>query len=300
MPSKKEQRDYVNPRLLLRGVMKSLPAVEYVRPTVVALWAHSNNFLEKDDVANGTVSFNGTISYGQLADFCGIDYETAKWRMKQLRDKHELVEWERFKLGIRFTFGVRLSGNGLTEVMDYLSEDQRAASGSPAKSSSQVTGRSSQVTEQSSQVMDGLESGNGLPPLAFDLAYLAKTTGSVVDRTSSLRSVDPNQHQGQPQEQPRSRAYQIQEDESPSIPVQSPATQPRVIPPPAAPKEPALTFEEAIAGHDWDGDRVLGCDACTLCGLKAAEIYKKGIIKCVRKELAKSTTANSLLFRVED
>ena len=195
MPTKKEQRDYVNPRLLLRGVMKSLPAVEYVRPTVVALWAHSNNFLEKDDVANGTVSFSGTVSYGQLADFCGIDYETAKWRMKQLRDKHELVEWERFKLGIKFTFGVRLSGNGLTEVMDYLS-----ASGLPAgcqrDSSSQVTKESSQVTEQSSQVMDGVESGNRLPPLAFDLAHLAKVTGSVVTG-HSLRSADPKQYQEQ-------------------------------------------------------------------------------------------------------
>jgi hypothetical protein len=219
MPAKKEQRDYVNPKLLLRGVMKSLPAVEYVRATVVALWAHSNNFLEKDDVADGTVSFNGTISYGQLADFCGIDYETAKWRMKQLRDKHELVEWERFKLGIRFTFGVRLLGNGLTAVMDYLSDN-----------SSQVTEDSSQVMKRSSQVMDGLESGNGLPPLAFDLALSGEELSGLCEQDTSLRSEEQEQEQ---HPEPR----QIDEDDYPGVPVHPPSPQAIAVPPAAPPPD---------------------------------------------------------------
>lgn len=111
MPEKKE-RDYVNPKALLRQIMKSLPAEEYVRSTVAALWSFSNGFIEKNDIANGTVWFSGTVAYSQLADFCAIGESTAKWRMVQLRDKWELVEWERTKYGIKFTFGVSLSADG--------------------------------------------------------------------------------------------------------------------------------------------------------------------------------------------
>jgi hypothetical protein len=111
MPEKKE-RDYANPKRLLREIMKSLPAEEYVRSTVAALWMFCNDYIEKDDIANGTVSFSGTVSYSQLAGVLAIGESTAKWRMNQLRDKYELVEWERTNYGIKFTFGVSLSAGG--------------------------------------------------------------------------------------------------------------------------------------------------------------------------------------------
>jgi hypothetical protein len=251
----KEPRDYVNPKLLLRGVMDSLPPVEYVRSTVAALWAHSNNFLEKDDVTDGIVSFHGTISYGQIAEFCGVDYETAKWRMKQMRDKYELVVWERFKMGIRFTFGVRLSGNGLTEVMDYLSDF------------SQVTAQpeSGNKPVQSGNRM--AQSGNGLPPLAYQ-AYLAKTSGDAL--TELEQTGNDEQHQ------PRS---------SPKVSVQ-PAAQPGVIPPASEPDIEIEGLEEvievgpevALLLHDWDNpDNPLGCDSCLVCGVKAATVRKTGV-----------------------
>jgi len=111
MPEKKE-RDYVNPKRLLRDILKSLPMEEYVHSTVAALWMFSNNYIEKDDIANGTVSFSGSISYSQLAEVLAIGDSTAKWRMNQLREKFQLVEWERTKFGIKFTFGVYLSPDG--------------------------------------------------------------------------------------------------------------------------------------------------------------------------------------------
>jgi hypothetical protein len=111
MPEKKE-RDYVNPKRLLREIMKSLPAEEYVRSTVAALWMFCNDYIEKDDIANGTVRFSGTVSYSQLAEVLAIGESTGKWRMNRLRDEFQLVEWERTKFGIKFTFGVPLSANG--------------------------------------------------------------------------------------------------------------------------------------------------------------------------------------------
>lgn len=110
--SEKKERDYINPKWLVRQIMKALPAEEYVRSTVAALWTFSNGFIEKDDIASGTVSFSGSVSYSQLAEVLAIGESTAKWRMNQLRDKYQLVEWERTKFGINFTFGVSLSPNG--------------------------------------------------------------------------------------------------------------------------------------------------------------------------------------------
>lgn len=110
--AEKKERDYVNPKRLLRDIMKSLTAEEYVRSTVVALWTFCNDYIEKDDIANGTVSFSGTVSYSQLAEVLAIGESTAKWRMKMIRDRWELVEWDRTKFGINYTFGVSLSPDG--------------------------------------------------------------------------------------------------------------------------------------------------------------------------------------------
>lgn len=109
MTEKKEIK-LVNPKRLLRQILKSLPAEAWVRSTVAALWTFCNDFIAEEDIAHGIVSFGGTVSYSQLAGLLAIGESTAKWRMIQLRDKYELVEWERTKYGIKFTFRVSLSG----------------------------------------------------------------------------------------------------------------------------------------------------------------------------------------------
>jgi len=109
----KEAREYVNPKRLLRLILKSLPAEQWVRSTVAALWTFCNDFIEEEDIANGTVVFSGSVSYSQLAELLAIGESTAKWRINQLRDKYELIEWERTKFGIKFTFGASLSAKGV-------------------------------------------------------------------------------------------------------------------------------------------------------------------------------------------
>ena len=73
---------------------------------------YGRNYIEKDDVANGTVTFSGSVSYSQLAEVLAIGESTAKWRMTRLRDEYQLVKWERTKFGIKFTFGVSLAVDG--------------------------------------------------------------------------------------------------------------------------------------------------------------------------------------------
>lgn len=101
---------YINRRL-----MECLPAdvEEFVCPTILGLLSFSGQYLKKPDLEAGRISFGGTVSYGQLAAFCKIDYETAKWRVKQLRERWGLVDWKRTKLGI--SFKVSYTGNGLTD-----------------------------------------------------------------------------------------------------------------------------------------------------------------------------------------
>ncbi len=117
MPEKKE-RDYVNPKRLLRGIMKSLPAEEYVRSTVVVLWTFCNDYIEKDDIANGTVSFSGTVSYSQLAEVLAIGESTAKWRMKMIRDGGSLfIGTVRSTVSSsRSVFRYHLTGGNATQI----------------------------------------------------------------------------------------------------------------------------------------------------------------------------------------
>ncbi len=108
MPEKKEIKR-VNPKWLLRQIMNSLPAEAWVRSTVAALWTYCNDFIQEEDIANGTVVFSGTVAYSQLAQLLAIGESTARWRMTQLRDEYQLVEWEGTKLGIEFTISISLS-----------------------------------------------------------------------------------------------------------------------------------------------------------------------------------------------
>jgi hypothetical protein len=109
MTQKKEIKR-VNPKWLLRQILKSLPAEAWVRSTVAALWTFCNDFIREEDIANGTVGFSGTVAYSQLAQLLAIGESTAKWRMKHLRDEYQLVEWEGTKFGVKFTISISLSG----------------------------------------------------------------------------------------------------------------------------------------------------------------------------------------------
>ena len=96
-PTKKPEIERLNPKLVARRIMALLPKTgarnSYVQTTIQALHNHSNGFLLKPDLDAGRVHFTVNVSYSQLAEYCGCDFETAKWRCRQLRDKWKLITW---------------------------------------------------------------------------------------------------------------------------------------------------------------------------------------------------------------
>ena len=91
----KKEREYVNPKYLLRKIIESLPAElpEELVCTVLNLYAHSNGFLEKADVDAGVFSFTVTASFSQLAKVCHITPKGMKKRLIRLRDEWHIVDW---------------------------------------------------------------------------------------------------------------------------------------------------------------------------------------------------------------
>ena len=84
----KKEREYVNPKYLLRKMLESLPAElpEELTCTVLNLYAHSNGFLEKADVDAGVFTFTVTASFSQLAKVCHLTPKGMKKRLIRLRD----------------------------------------------------------------------------------------------------------------------------------------------------------------------------------------------------------------------
>jgi hypothetical protein len=171
----KAEREPLHPAYINRRLMECLPSdvEEFVCGTILGLFSFSGQWMTKAELEAGRIEFAGSVSYSQLAAFCKIDYETAKWRVKQLRDRWGLVSWKKLKLGIGFTVAYETvnqltdcdeseTGNGLPESKSPKGHDR------VTRGLRQGHESSSQVTEQSSQVISGVESGNGLPPLSLN------------------------------------------------------------------------------------------------------------------------------------
>jgi hypothetical protein len=92
----KKEREYVNPKYLLRKMLESLPAElpEELTCTVLNLYAHSNGFLEKADVDAGVFTFTVTASFSQLAKVCHLTPKGMKKRLIRLRDDWHIASWE--------------------------------------------------------------------------------------------------------------------------------------------------------------------------------------------------------------
>lgn len=110
------KREPVHFGFLMRTLMKNLPTdvEEFVCPTILALHAHCDNFMLKEDLEAGRIGFAGKITYDQLAGFCKISRQAAKWRVKECRDRWNLLVWKRGKLGIYFRISYE-RGNGLAD-----------------------------------------------------------------------------------------------------------------------------------------------------------------------------------------
>jgi hypothetical protein len=92
----KKEREYVNPKYLLRKIMESLPPElpgELIC-TVLNLYAHSNGFLEKADVDAGVFTFTVTAPFSQLAKVCHLTPKGMKKRLIRLRDDWHIASWQ--------------------------------------------------------------------------------------------------------------------------------------------------------------------------------------------------------------
>jgi hypothetical protein len=120
MAPKQPEVERLNPKLVVRRMNALLPRPGarqgYIQATIQSLWNHSNGFLLEPDLDAGHVHFAVNVAYSQLAQDMCCDFETAKWRCRQLRDKWQLITWttnNNPKKGNDFV--VDYSGNGLPE-----------------------------------------------------------------------------------------------------------------------------------------------------------------------------------------
>jgi hypothetical protein len=212
--SQDKKREPVHYGYLSRRLMECLPAVsnreDFISPTISALFAFSDTFLTKEDLAAGRITFSGTASYDQLAAHMKADRETAKKRCEQLRERWGILDWKRSKYGISYRVsyqqacvmaegsdGVkycRLHGypdpelvyenDGCPvwfELQPFQSGNQLPYSESgnplPISESSQVLGIPSQVSELIESGIQTIESGTRVPPLS--LSVLKETVDTV-------------------------------------------------------------------------------------------------------------------------
>ncbi len=162
--SQDKKREPVHPGYILRRLSECLPSdvEEFVVPTINALFAFSGQFLFKEDLEAGRIRFSGIVAYKQLASVCRCAVRTARWRVKQLRDRHQLLTWKISQHGIYFTASYSLVGNGLLNSTS-------------AESVRDVYGKATGSVRENIEVGNGTsEVGNGLPPLSFNCQNLDK------------------------------------------------------------------------------------------------------------------------------
>lgn len=150
-----------------------------------------------------------------------VDPSTAKWRMRKMRDSFQLVEWSRFKFGIKFSFRVRLSANRLAHC-----ETGNGFTDTEIESANENGEIANEVLESDN---GRTESANGLATLA--LLARSGSSGSHKQQSESLRSEEQHQGQQQPQNQPRTASRLDKQSNSTVPPVQSQAPQSIAVPP---------------------------------------------------------------------
>ncbi len=110
------KREPVHFGYIMRRVRECLPADitgdknkgAFALDTISGLAALSGQYLSKLDLDAGIIHFKGHCSYSQLAKFCRVSPETARWRCRQLRDRWGLMGWRRTKLGIAYAVGYEI------------------------------------------------------------------------------------------------------------------------------------------------------------------------------------------------
>lgn len=269
-PTKKEEIERLNPKLVARRVMALLPRTgarnSYVQTTIQALHNHSNELLLKPDLDAGHVHFTVNVSYSQLAAYCGCDFETAKWRCKQLRDKWGLLTWttnNNPKKGNDFIVDYQSdSGNRLPESgSEYEASTKLGPAYAEPNSGNRLGG--TQVIEPSDSGNRVADSGNRLPPLSLNC--LSTTVESVLATSkepaiASLKEQDTSQQQEQDARREANESDLVPLDDYLLPPPVDPTDQSPIPPPPSAweiakQESDAEQRRELAAQHRWEDDK---------------------------------------------
>jgi hypothetical protein len=157
----KEERDFVNPKQLLRAISKAMPKglAADLRDALIGLYAHSDGYIPQKLVDAGKFRFKGTVSYSQLDEFSGCGAGTSKQRMERLKQKG-LVDWQRERYGVSFLVQLgHPNPVSIGEGIETLSEE----SSEGTDDSSQGTDESSEGTQDSSRGMELSSKGTAVP-----------------------------------------------------------------------------------------------------------------------------------------
>ena len=158
MAKEKEKREHVNTKWLLRRISANLAGVDAdLREMVVALYLHSNTFLEAEDVRNGSVYFASQASQRQLAAYCHLKTEKSAYSRLVRLQKLGLVDWTTNRSHKSNEYHVQLNISPVVETTDDTDDPfpfTLKNPGAPSASSSVVQRASSVVSDFSSVVSD--------------------------------------------------------------------------------------------------------------------------------------------------
>ena len=91
----KKEREPVNPKWLLRRISETLPLSlpEELVNMIIALYAHSNGWINKEDAECGRFEFSVTVPFSQLAKYTRLTSQGVKKRCERLRDDWKILSW---------------------------------------------------------------------------------------------------------------------------------------------------------------------------------------------------------------
>lgn len=279
--AKKEKPELVNPKWLVRKLY-ALPLEDIeLREMILALWAHSNTFIEASEARRGSVSFTCQASQTQLAAFCHLKTEKSAYSRLVRLNKLGLVEWttnrshkaNEYYVQLDLTSVVMTTGDTDENPFDVLplAGEPPVGRSSVVEEASSVVSSLSSVVEASSSVVQATDSG-------FSGSYDLADTGLRLTETEAERFAETRETLD-----PKPKPLLATAPKPPA----HPAPQAEEIPPPSQsfawtppPKPKPLTVKDTFrsnlpelrntsAQHSWvpseDGPK------CSRCGIYREE-----------------------------
>lgn len=287
--SKREKREHVNTKWLLRKISANLKGVDAdLREMVVALYVHSNTFLEAEDVRGGSVNFSSQASQRQLADYCHLKTEKSAYSRLVRLQGLGIVHWTANRSHKANEYHVQLDLTSVVQTTGDTDEEnpfEELPAGNPlvtrglrvssvASRGSSVVSALSSVVSESSSVVQTTDSAFSAATLLPILPVCDQPHASLDNFVETRENPGPQKQQQTPEKVERVSAKE------PQVPVH-PQSQTRGVPP----AQEYVNYETMLAQHVWSEEDIkngsaYGYAACERCGVKAAAVRRQGI-RCI-------------------